>query len=123
MRSFVSAGKSGVISAMRAAAQAAVAAAKAALDIHSPSRVFREIGRMIPEGMAEGIADARAAAVGETISMAEAEAQAARAATGKGAGGGNEIVQNITVQSPKALSAYEVARQIRATNRELALQW
>ena len=119
----INAGKSGVISAMRAAAQAAVAAAKAALDIHSPSRVFREIGRMIPEGMAEGIADARAAAVGETISMAEAEAQAARAATGKGAGGGNEIVQNITVQSPKALSAYEVARQIRATNRELALQW
>lgn len=39
----------------RAMAAAAVTAAKAALDINSPSKVFREIGTSIPEGFAQGI--------------------------------------------------------------------
>ena len=39
----------------RAMASAAAAAAKKALAIHSPSRVFREIGMYVPEGFAQGI--------------------------------------------------------------------
>jgi len=49
-------GSSSVVSAMRSAAQAAVSAAKAALQIHSPSRVFRdEVGVMVMKGFGEGI--------------------------------------------------------------------
>ena len=52
----IRAGRSGVISAMKSAAQAAVSAAKAQLQIHSPSRVFRdEVGVMTMKGLGEGI--------------------------------------------------------------------
>lgn len=50
------AGRSGVINAARSVMRAAVAAAKAAADIHSPSRVMRdEVGVMLSLGLAEGI--------------------------------------------------------------------
>lgn len=39
----------------RAMAKAAAAAAEAALDINSPSKVFRKIGTSVPEGFAQGI--------------------------------------------------------------------
>ena len=52
----IRAGQSGVIAAMKKAAQAAVNAAKAQLKIHSPSGVFRdEVGRMAMRGMGEGV--------------------------------------------------------------------
>ena len=45
-----------ITSAARSAANAALASAKSALGIHSPSRVFRDqVGRMIPSGIALGI--------------------------------------------------------------------
>ena len=51
----ISAGQSGVISAAVRVAQSAISAAKAALDIHSPSGVFREeVGLMAMKGMGEG---------------------------------------------------------------------
>jgi phage-related minor tail protein len=51
-------GKSQAINAARSMMQEAVAAAKKAGDIHSPSRKFKnEIGKMIPAGTAEGIKD------------------------------------------------------------------
>ena len=50
------AGRSGVISAMRSAARAAVTAAKNELQIHSPSAVFRdEVVRMTMKGFGEGV--------------------------------------------------------------------
>ena len=50
------AGRSQVITAMRNAARAAVNTAKQTLDIHSPSRVFRdEVGAMTMEGFGEGV--------------------------------------------------------------------
>ena len=52
----ITAGRSRVINAMRNAARAAVRVAKETLDIHSPSRVFRdEVGAMTMEGFGEGI--------------------------------------------------------------------
>lgn len=49
-------GSSQLVSAMQSAAEAAVAAAKEALDIHSPSRVFRdEVGAMVMKGFGQGI--------------------------------------------------------------------
>lgn len=56
LRAGINAGRSGVISAMRIAARAAVAAAKSELKIHSPSRVFRdEVGAMTMKGFGEGV--------------------------------------------------------------------
>lgn len=52
----INAGRSGVISAMRSAARAAVSAAKSELKIKSPSRVFRDdVGRMTMRGFGEGV--------------------------------------------------------------------
>ena len=52
----INAGRSGVITAMRSAARAAVAAAKSELKIKSPSRVFRdEVGAMTMRGFGEGV--------------------------------------------------------------------
>jgi tape measure domain-containing protein len=68
---FVSGITGGIQSAATAAARvarAAVDAAKAALDINSPSRVFRdEVGLMVGLGMAEGI-DRSAGAVAKSVS-------------------------------------------------------
>ena len=51
----INAGRSGVISAMRSAAKAAVSAAKSELKIKSPSGVFRdEVGRMAMRGFGQG---------------------------------------------------------------------
>ena len=52
----ITAGRSGVISAMRSAARAAVNAAKSELKIKSPSRVFRvEVGVMTMKGFGQGV--------------------------------------------------------------------
>lgn len=56
MAAGVRAGQSAVIAAMRSAAQNAVAAAKSVLQIHSPSRVFRdEVGAMTMKGFGQGV--------------------------------------------------------------------
>ena len=56
LRLGIIAGRAGVIASMRSAAQAAVNAAKEELQIHSPSRVFRdEVGAMAMKGLGEGI--------------------------------------------------------------------
>lgn len=56
MAAGVRAGQSAVIAAMRSAARNAVSAAKNALQIHSPSRVFRdEVGAMTMKGFGQGV--------------------------------------------------------------------
>lgn len=56
MAAGVRAGQSAVIAAMRSAARNAVSAAKSALQIHSPSRVFRdEVGAMTMRGFGQGV--------------------------------------------------------------------
>ena len=56
LKAGILAGQSGVISAMRSAAQAAVKAAKSQLKIASPSGVFRdEVGRMSMRGFGQGV--------------------------------------------------------------------
>lgn len=56
LKAGISAGRSGVVSAMQSAARAAVNAAKKELKIASPSRVFRdEIGSMTMKGFGEGV--------------------------------------------------------------------
>ena len=74
-------GSSSVVSAMRAAAHSAVSAAKAALKIQSPSRVFRdEVGVMVMRGFGAGIED-------EAKSQARIIGNAARFLTNAAQGG------------------------------------
>lgn len=52
----ITAGRAGVVSAMHAAAQDAVRAAKSELKIHSPSEVFEdEVGAMAMRGFGQGV--------------------------------------------------------------------
>ena len=56
LKAGINAGTAGVVAAMRAAAQSAVAAAKKQLKIASPSGVFRdEVGRMTMKGFGQGV--------------------------------------------------------------------
>lgn len=65
-------------SKMRAMASNALAAAKSALGIHSPSRVFRlEVGRQIPAGLKEGVDDGAEEAVKTVRGLADSVANAA----------------------------------------------
>jgi len=74
-------GKSSVVTAIRIVANSAVAAAKEALKIQSPSRVFRdEIGAMAMKGFGEGV-------LRETESQARAIRNAARYLTGEAQAG------------------------------------
>lgn len=74
-------GSASVVSAMRAAALAAVRAAKSSLKIQSPSRVFRdEVGTMVMRGFGEGIQE-------ETRNQAKIIGNAARYLTSAAQGG------------------------------------
>jgi len=73
----INAGRSGVISAMRSAARAAVSAAKSELKIHSPSEVFEdEVGAMAMRGFGQGI-------IKETKEQAQVIRNASRFLTGE----------------------------------------
>lgn len=84
----INAGRSGVISAMRNAARAAVAAAKAELQIHSPSRVFKdEVGAMTMKGFSEGV-------ISESKKQAATIRNAAKYLTGEAKNGSVVPVSN-----------------------------
>lgn len=81
LKSGINAGRASVITAVKDAASAAVRAAKQALQIQSPSRVFRdEVGVMTMKGLGEGI-------VSETKEQAKIIRNAARYLTDEAAGG------------------------------------
>lgn len=88
LKSGINAGRSGVINAMKSAAQAAVNAAKSALKIHSPSRVFRdEVGVMTMKGFGEGV-------TAESRKQAATIRNAARYLTGEAKNGSVAPVSN-----------------------------
>ena len=108
------------------AAKTAFNAAKGALDIHSPSRLFRdEIGKMIPAGMALGITsnlwqvqdavDQLAGVTADPMQVAVAStlrsSRQASMAGGALAGGGVAFYQTNTFNTHDSLSEYELCRQ------------
>ena len=114
-------GSSLISSAAVSAARSALAAAKRALGVHSPSRVFRDqVGRMIPAGIAQGIAG-QTVQVEKTIHMqSEKLVQAARqdvvpvmgalpSGTKMPVVSGKSEVQ-VTVETPLYLDGREMAR-------------
>lgn len=135
----IKAGVSAIAEAAKNAAKAALDAAKDFLGIGSPSKVMkREVGRWIPAGMAEGITGNKRA-----ISLAMQEAARETAGTlqtdltlgvrqgqrmlnwaqqsGLTQPSGGGFSQYITINSPKELSASEVARQTRNSTRNMVL--
>lgn len=74
----ISAGASMAVNAAARMAADSVTAAKAALDEHSPSRVFRRIGEFASLGYAAGVGRAAGEAAAATRSMAERSIEAAR---------------------------------------------
>lgn len=73
----IEAGASSVVDAIVGVANSALKAAEGALGIHSPSTVFRdEIGRRMPQGMAQGIDDGSKDVAASTNSMAQRATQA-----------------------------------------------
>ena len=120
---------SSVISnAVTSAINQALAAAQRAAQIGSPSKLFaREVGKWIPAGIGKGIADSTDLATEPLVSMLDSMTSARSAmswragelaATGTTGGG---FTQNITVNSPRELSPYEIARQTRNATRNMAL--
>jgi len=88
LKAGINAGRSGVISAMRSAAQSAVAAAKKELKIASPSGVFRdEVGRMTMKGFGQGV-------LLESREQAKTIQNAARYLTGEAKAGSISAISN-----------------------------
>ncbi|MBQ3760867.1 MAG: hypothetical protein II875_02510 [Clostridia bacterium] len=115
-----------VVSAITALANAAVAAAKEALDIHSPSRVFRdEIGKMAMRGFGEGI---QAGSVEQAKVVRNAAAYLTGEARQSVVNYGGNAVNNYTTNAPINLDGavfnvrekadiYAIAQQIAALTR------
>ena len=120
---------------MKTAAEAAVKAAKDALKVSSPSKVMKnQVGRWIPAGIAEGIRQYSGSIDGAMQDIANDlagtrldSALIAQAGSLGAAGGGRGsaqpagFTQNITINSPDALSPSEVARRTRIETQNMVL--
>jgi phage-related minor tail protein len=99
---------------------------KDALDIHSPSRVMKQLGEYTGEGFIVGIRST----IGEISKQSQAMASAAipdvsmgtsTATSGSSQSSGSSINQTVNIYSPSALSASETAKQNKRVLQELAL--
>lgn len=116
-------GSSQITSAAKSAAQSALNAAKKTLGVHSPSRVFREqVGRMIPLGMAEGIADG-AGELNRAMTLSASRLQSVtRQALRPSAPipAAPNIVQTITAQTAASAAPVVVETPLYLDGREIA---
>lgn len=105
------AGRSAVINAAISVASSAIAAAQSALQIHSPSRVFWDMGDNAVNAFASGFADSEKKVAGEVTSTLQFSTRAAMDYTGRSGMYGN-ISDSIT----KAIAAaYKAEREIGDT--------
>lgn len=103
----IEAGKSEAINAATKLAEETIAAAKAKLQIHSPSKVFQEIGTFCVTGFNKGL---DSMSVESTIGRNIDNTLSAMVANASG--GGSGFTQNITINS-RSMSPDEVAREMR----------
>lgn len=116
-----------VKAAAAALAQAAKEAANMELDIHSPSRVFRNMGGFVGDGFILGINDSLKGVTASVANMAQKVTAAAASAVGGlavgssggvtsgsvAASGGRTIQFNQTINSPKQLDKLTIYRQTK----------
>jgi hypothetical protein len=91
-----------------------------------------EVGKWLPEGLAEGIEDnikpvSKAMEKLGKLTTGTLESQIRVSSIGpanvKGLGNSKGITQHITINSPKPLSPSETARQVKNASRQLAMGW
>lgn len=114
-------GKGKISNALIEAFNDAIDELKKMLIIGSPSRLFaNEIGKFIPLGIASGISD-YAYAMDDALSgpLDEMTRSALSYQPEFPGAGGYGYQQNITINSPRALSPWEVARQTRNATRQM----
>lgn len=105
------AGRSAVINAAISVASSAIAAAQSALQIHSPSRVFWDMGDNAVNAFASGFADSEKKVAGEVASTLQFSARNAIDYTGRASN-----YENIADSVYKAISAaYKAEKEIGDT--------
>lgn len=119
-------GSSSIVDAIEKAIEEGIEAGKKKAETGSPSRLFaRELGQWIPKGIAKGILDNAYTmndALGDSITDMDRYGSALSYNPDFGGNADrNGFTQNITVNSPRALSPWEVARQTRNATRQMAL--
>jgi phage-related protein len=134
----IKAGSSVIVEAAKSAAKKALDAAKKFLGIGSPSKVMRdEVGRWIPAGIAEGIAENEKSVTSAMRKLTQQTAGTLQSELVMGINQGQNSLnhaqqnsqisqpggytQNITINSPTELSPSEVARQTRTATRNMVL--
>lgn len=114
-----------IVDAAKNAAQSAFEAAKNFLQIGSPSKLFeKEIGKQIDAGIAKGITKNTGmitSALDTASTFDVGTFSASRMNTAPATYGGGGFNQNITINSPRELSPFEVARQTRNATQQMAL--
>lgn len=112
-----------VVEALNGLIDEAIKSALEALGIHSPSRVMaEEVGKPIAQGVGMGIRDNAAVPV---TALTDTLDTLTRVTAAEFAGAGSMPARggftfNQTVNSPKALTPWEVARQARNATRQMA---
>lgn len=117
---------------------------KGLLGIHSPSTVFADIGANMSKGLGIGFVRTMAEverdmqkAIPTDFTISKSDILASISGTNTGlnesvfvpvesnnmSSYGNGIIQNITINSPTPLTPSEIARQIKNTSRQMALEW
>ena len=113
-------GESGLEEAINKIIDDALEAAREHAGVNSPSTLFAEgLGRWIPMGVAEGVSRYAGDAVDAVDDMTGAllSGNAALLSTTNGAAARGGFVQNVTINSPRALTPLEIARQTRNATR------
>lgn len=121
---------SNVIGTIGGVVTGAVDAAKKKLGINSPSRVFKEFGMYTGMGLAEGIDGQNKSVLkaSQNLSSSVINGYSANVSTSlsKGSQAQNSSLGrgnvNVTINSPKSLSPYEIRKQFEQSQRKLALQ-
>lgn len=117
-------GASWIKTAAANAAKDAYDAAKAALDVHSPSKKFRYLGEMSGEGYMEGLVESMTG-VDKVIanSLPDGDTLSATTKAGSGSGRSGAMVNQTVNIYAKTDSIIDTARQFKQSQREAANAW
>lgn len=121
-----------VVGAIGSVVKGGINAAKKKLGINSPSKLFTQFGKWTGEGLAIGIDDENNRVTKASKGLANSVIGGYNAnlrgikTNSNNSSSSNKIKStgdvNITINSPKALSPYEIKRQFEQSQRKLAIQ-
>lgn len=118
----ITGGATAVINALTGVVQGGINAAKAALGIASPSKVFAEIGGFTAEGMAGGVDEGSGAVQSSMEDMVAPPAAAAGGGVAEAGGGGGITIEQLNVQAPAGSDPRAFAEALREALYNLRIQ-